>query len=112
MSTFIVVRVQGSASDTHAAASLEGALALAQPDAGALLEWAQIEADDAGAARSSVVRWRALQLCEVCDDADGLFVRATETVQLASSGALARVCADCARDGESDGLCLRSTEAR
>lgn len=46
-----LVRIDGDPSDVHAADSLESAMTLANPDPGASIEVAQVEADDAGAAR-------------------------------------------------------------
>jgi hypothetical protein len=48
---FYVVRVNGEADDTHAAESLEEALDTAMPDEGSTVEYCEVEADDAGAAR-------------------------------------------------------------
>lgn len=48
---FIVVRVDGDPSDTYAAETLEQAMDLAMPDSGSRVEVAEVEAEDAGAAR-------------------------------------------------------------
>lgn len=52
MPFFYIVRINGNASDTHAAAeSLRAAWELAAPDAGDKVEWSATDAPDAGAAR-------------------------------------------------------------
>ena len=48
---FYVVRVNGDHTDTHAAASLDDAYRLAQPDHDDTVEWGEVWASDAGAAR-------------------------------------------------------------
>lgn len=48
---FTVLRVDGDPLDTYAAESLEQAMAMAAPDEGASVEVAEVEAEDAGAAR-------------------------------------------------------------
>ncbi len=48
---FVVVRVDGDPSDTYAAETLEEAMDLAMPDSGSRVEMAEVEAEDAGAAR-------------------------------------------------------------
>lgn len=48
---YFVVRVDGDPGDTYAAETLDRALELAAPDAGSKIEVAEVEADDAGAAR-------------------------------------------------------------
>lgn len=51
---FVVVRVDGDPLDTYAAETLDQALSLAGADDGSKLEMAEVEADDAGAARLMV----------------------------------------------------------
>lgn len=53
-SQFFVVRVDEDEDDTYAAESLEEASAMAVPDPGAKVEYAVVEASDAGTARESV----------------------------------------------------------
>jgi hypothetical protein len=48
---FVIVRVNGSNSDTHAAETLAQALELAMPDDGDVIEFGFVQANDAGAAR-------------------------------------------------------------
>ena len=51
MNKFVLVRVDGDDADTYAAETLDKALALAGADEGSMVEYAEVEADDAGAAR-------------------------------------------------------------
>lgn len=48
---FYVVRVDGDPMDTYAAETLERAIEIAQPDASSRVEFTEVEAEDAGAAR-------------------------------------------------------------
>lgn len=58
MDTYCVVRVNQDPTDTHAAETFAEALALANPDDGDRVEYAFVEASDAGAARlARPARW-------------------------------------------------------
>lgn len=48
---YVVVRVNGQSSDTHAAETLTGALDLANADESDVVEFCMVHAKDAGAAR-------------------------------------------------------------
>ena len=78
MPKFVVVRVNGDDSDTHAAEITKGsplptarrhAVELANPDTGDRVEWAIVKAEDSGAARlievGAGLNWRTLTRGEV-----------------------------------------------
>jgi len=59
---YVIVRVGGNWSDTHAALTLADAVSLAMPDAGSTVEWTLHMATDAGSARLFVApSWAMLE---------------------------------------------------
>jgi hypothetical protein len=75
MPKFFVVRVDRDPKDTHAATSLERALEIASADPGSVVEWGEVHAQDAGAARlKQPQRWKRHAASNPFDDESDLGV--------------------------------------